>query len=187
VSSVETFGEFGADFCAASREFLETLPGRRGTVGYPFTDRYDGTARRVTARKFKRGGAGDWILDALDEHIARKNAETWRFDLEPQLEFAIFMSYDAATEDVFHWHYDELLEDLQPRPRKLSLTIKLSDPSEYDGGVFEFQSPIGPIPLSVNGLGSTVLFPSYRVHRVTPITRGVRHALVAWSHGPRWR
>jgi PKHD-type hydroxylase len=35
--------------------------------------------------------------------------------------------------------------------------------------------------------GAFIIFPSFMLHRVTPVTRGVRWSLVAWIHGKRWR
>ena len=37
------------------------------------------------------------------------------------------------------------------------------------------------------GIGNAIVFPSYIAHRVLPITSGMRHALVAWIHGPAFR
>ena len=31
--------------------------------------------------------------------------------------------------------------------------------------------------------GDIVIFPSYVLHRVSPVTKGVRHSLVAWANG----
>ena len=35
--------------------------------------------------------------------------------------------------------------------------------------------------------GTVVAFPSFLYHRVTPVTSGLRKALVAWIAGPRLR
>jgi PKHD-type hydroxylase len=32
--------------------------------------------------------------------------------------------------------------------------------------------------------GTTIIFPSYLMHRVNPVTRGNRFTLVSWVHGP---
>ena len=36
-------------------------------------------------------------------------------------------------------------------------------------------------------LGSMILFPSYLVHRVLPMTKGTRYAMVGWCHGNSFR
>lgn len=61
----------------------------------------------------------------------------------------------------------------------LTLSVLLSDPRELGGGIFT--TYCGPDAAPVRhelGLGDAVLFHSERVHHVTPVTRGVRHALV---------
>ena len=35
--------------------------------------------------------------------------------------------------------------------------------------------------------GTLVLFPSYTLHEVKPVTKGVRYSLVGWYEGNYWR
>jgi PKHD-type hydroxylase len=37
------------------------------------------------------------------------------------------------------------------------------------------------------GRGTFLVFPSFMLHRVTPVTRGTRWSLVAWFGGKRWQ
>ena len=32
--------------------------------------------------------------------------------------------------------------------------------------------------------GSIIIFPSFMMHQVTPITKGIRNSLVLWAYGP---
>ena len=34
--------------------------------------------------------------------------------------------------------------------------------------------------------GSALFFPSFSWHRVKPVTKGIRRALVVWFRGPKW-
>ena len=63
--------------------------------------------------------------------------------------------------------------------RKLSMTIILND--EFEGGEFELLGHQKPV--EENGMGTVIIFPSYMVHRVRPITSGTRYSLVAWICG----
>ena len=63
--------------------------------------------------------------------------------------------------------------------RKLSMIVQLTDPAEYDGGSVEMWGS-GEVDREQ---GALIVFPSYLVHEVHPITRGVRKALVAWMIG----
>ena len=74
--------------------------------------------------------------------------------------------------------------------RKLSVTCQLTDPSEYKGGELEFK-----VLLDSTGQtrtytckealpkGSIIVFPSYTVHKVKPVTAGTRYSLVLWNLG----
>jgi PKHD-type hydroxylase len=35
--------------------------------------------------------------------------------------------------------------------------------------------------------GMVILFPSWVIHRVTPVTKGVRKSIVVWVTGPKFR
>ena len=73
--------------------------------------------------------------------------------------------------------------------RKLSMTINLNKPGEYDGGNLKFD--FGPHAAGkrfhecteIRPQGSIIVFPSYVYHQVTPVTRGTRYSLVLWSLG----
>lgn len=95
--------------------------------------------------------------------------------------------YDEANNGHYGWHSDDQISIGKPRytARKLSMTVQLSDPSEYEGGDFEMERySLNPV---YKNKGSVLIFPSTQVHRVTPVTKGVRKSLVAWFHGPDWR
>jgi len=83
----------------------------------------------------------------------------------------------------FDWHTDLGIGPMSTR--KISVSVQLSDDSDYCGGDLEF-CPHGVIE-RFRGIGNAVAFPSYIAHRVLPVTTGHRHALVAWIHGPRFR
>ena len=80
----------------------------------------------------------------------------------------------------YGWHVDEALFPSTPPIRSdLSCTVFLNDPSEYDGGELTIQ--LGAQELSYKlEPGSAILYPSTTIHRVTPVTRGVRIAAITW-------
>ena len=83
----------------------------------------------------------------------------------------------------FDWHLDIGPEDAASR--KLSLTVLMNAPSEYDGGQLEFFR-MGSVPPDLT-IGTALFFPSYLPHRVAPVTRGIRRSLVAWAYGNSFR
>ena len=72
------------------------------------------------------------------------------------------------------------------KSRKLSLSLQLTDPSQYEGCDLQFQGG-RRIETAPRTRGALIAFPSYVLHRVTPITRGVRKSLVCWVSGPEFR
>ena len=92
------------------------------------------------------------------------------------------MVYHDHEGGHFGWHMD-----VGPRtPRKLSLTLQLTDPSRYQGGELQFFT--GDIVRTApRDRGMLIAFPSYMVHQVTPVTAGTRKSIVAWVSGPQFR
>jgi PKHD-type hydroxylase len=73
--------------------------------------------------------------------------------------------------------------------RKLSLTVQLSDPSEYEGGDFHiwYGGDEGQFITMPKEKGTVLIFPSFLMHRVTPVTKGTRKALVFWTGGEPYK
>lgn len=64
--------------------------------------------------------------------------------------------------------------------RKISMSVVLND--DYEGGEFEYLISKDPVSLKL-GKGDIVIFPSYLLHRVKPVTKGTRYSLVGWALG----
>lgn len=135
----------------------------------------------------------DHWCGALITHYAHEANKLWRFDLSG-LGTLSLIRYDVHGH--FEWHIDVLAYDKSDYPdlgdgleRKLSLTVNLSDPDSYQGGDLEFLNGMGQLLTQpqLRERGSVVVFPSTIGHRVTPITAGVRFALVGWMVGPPLR
>lgn len=88
------------------------------------------------------------------------------------------MNYKMALNNP---RYNNLKTD-----RKLSLTVMLSDRTEYKGGEFIFE-PGYPLPAKVEGIGTVALFTSYTQHKVEEITSGMRNILFIFMTGPTWK
>jgi PKHD-type hydroxylase len=61
----------------------------------------------------------------------------------------------------------------------IALTICLSDASDYDGGELVIDSAGVPSPWKGRA-GDVVVYPAGTLHRVAPVTRGVRDVAVSW-------
>jgi PKHD-type hydroxylase len=121
-----------------------------------------------------------WIFQRLGEVVAQANSDAYGADLEGFAQGFQLSCYEPGQH--YGWHVDMGVGG--SASRKLSVTLQLSEPDDYAGGDLEFWVP----ELNANrARGSMTVFPSWTVHRVSPVTRGRRWSLVSWISGPRWR
>jgi len=73
-----------------------------------------------------------------------------------------------------------------PEPRKILLSLQLSDQADYEGGRLVIEVGDGAYPAkTVRGI--IIAFPSYVLHRGSSTESGVRKSLVTWVAGPEFR
>jgi PKHD-type hydroxylase len=141
---------------------------------------YRPTVRRSTIRWVNNNPEVQWMFERLNALVLAAN-QHYRFDIYGFIDPVQVAEY--GVDDHFDWHVD--LSTGMTSLRKLSISVQLSDPADYDGGELEFHgSSYGRQPTS---RGAAILFPSFVSHRVTPITRGTRFSLVAWASGPAFK
>src|SRR5262249_59421735 len=112
------------------------------------------------------------------------NAQHFQFDLTGFAEGLQLTRYDAADKGEYEWHQD--CGAPEGVARKLSLTLQLTDPGKYEGGGLELQYGSQPVEIPKRR-GYIAIFPSYQLHRVTPVVQGTRNSLVGWISGPQFR
>ena len=125
-----------------------------------------------------------WIFDKVALIVATTNAGHFGYEISGISHSLQLIRYDTS-EDIaghYNWHIDAGEGDFSRR--KISLTVQLSDPSEYKGCDLEVMNH-GQNILAPKEKGAVNLFPSYMPHRVTSIEEGVRYSLVIWVHGSR--
>ena len=115
----------------------------------------------------------------------------WNYDLSFIEPIQLTHYYEG---DFYDWHTDTLNShnDKQKKhTRKVSATVFLNDPDEYEGGELdiEIEGPKKDPRYETFKLhkGSIVVFPSRMWHRVRPVTSGVRKSLILWIQGPSFR
>ena len=124
----------------------------------------------------------DWIYSRLAGLAINCNNERYHFDL---LGFHQQLQLTRYSEgDFFEWHLD--FGAGESSARKLSMTIQLSDADEYEGGDLQFMINQN-IVTAPREKGTIIIFPSFIIHRVTPITKGKRQSIVGWVSGPPYR
>ena len=123
------------------------------------------------------------LQNKLKEIINDVNINNYQLELG-FVETALYIEYDSKNNNKLDWHMD-----IGPYPynqRKLSFSIFVNDPSEYEGGQLEIwtNNQYDKIP---NTKGGIVVFPSFLLHRVTPVTKGIRKVIVGFINGNPYR
>ncbi|MDO6585675.1 2OG-Fe(II) oxygenase [Salipiger sp. 1_MG-2023] len=126
-----------------------------------------------------------WIMDRIIDIVREANRDAYSFDLDGFDESAQLARYGSERQGHFDWHSDIGDGHLAAR-RKLTLVIQLSAASDYTGGRLEVM-PSAQTHQAPTERGTATLFPSYMLHRVTPVDSGERHSLTIWAHGPSFR
>lgn len=185
---VETFAYWDDAFSSAECDEIIRIGKeynlREGTVKLPDSEGF-GTHDAIRDSKvtFLTPYQKEWIYTSLTDKIVSLNSRFFRFDIWGFAEGLQFTEYNAPG-GRYDFHIDR---GFNYRIRKLSMVVQLTDPDEYEGGELElFESDVCTIK-TPNKKGTLILFPSYVVHRVKPVTKGTRHSLVGWITGAPFR
>lgn len=119
-----------------------------------------------------------WVFQRLTSVITELNTHYFGFDLFGMVEGLQLTKYEAPG-GFYGRHIDKFYGS---KIRKLSLTVQLSDPLDYEGGDLNLHNSEKPQVME-RSLGKLITFPSYVLHEVTPVTKGTRYSLVAWITG----
>lgn len=124
----------------------------------------------------------DWVYRRVTDVITNLNNQFFKFDLFGLVEGFQFTKYEAPS-GFYGMHIDKTLGS---RIRKLSMTLQLSAPEDYEGGelALQFSKDADILPKEQ---GKVVCFPSYVLHEVRPVTKGTRYSLVAWVTGKAFK
>lgn len=121
-----------------------------------------------------------WIYDRINKVINYANKKSWNFEISDKHESIQYGEYNSYEKGHYDWHLDI---SNKHNIRKISVSVQLSDPSEYQGGELQFLTNRAK-RTAPKSKGSIIVFPSYLLHKVTPVTNGKRMSLVMWRHGP---
>jgi len=143
---------------------------------------YSTDIRRSQVRFLPLGPLTEWLYLKVMAAAARIAGGHYRYQIT-EMEPMQLGTYHENSLGHYDWHPDGYIHSTAPLTRKLSLSVQLSDPASYDGGDLELHYESKPM-MAARDQGAAIFFPSPVVHRVAPVTRGVRHSLVAWFLGP---
>jgi PKHD-type hydroxylase len=124
----------------------------------------------------------EWIFRRLTDIVININNNYFNYDITTIQN----LQYSIYHEGGFYRDHVDLLHLSAMGIRKLSFSIMLTDPEEYEGGELLLKTTSTPIKTS-NKKGTIIFFPSYVLHEVTPVIKGTRKTLVGWVLGPNFK
>lgn len=117
------------------------------------------------------------IYDIISRNVRMINDGMWRYNYEG---YGVFQYSEYTEGDHFNWHIDQI--EIKGESRKVSFSLGISDESEYEGGDLGFKAAEEEDYYKI-GRGDIIAFPSWMLHKVTPVTKGKRRVLVGWGEG----
>ena len=110
---------------------LENIPFQKGAQGSDI-DQYKDSHRRSNIKWIPKKGPWSWLYKKLSGIAQIANKECWNFDLHSIVESIQYTEYSSQDKGHYGWHLD--IGNGPPSLRKISITIQLSSPEEYEGG-----------------------------------------------------
>jgi PKHD-type hydroxylase len=124
----------------------------------------------------------DWVFRRVTDITLDLNERFFKFDLFGLNEGFQFTNYEAPS-GKYGKHIDR---GMNTPVRKLSISIQLTNPEEYEGGeLYLYEDDKGV--LMDKSQGTLIIFPSYILHEVMPVTKGERNSLVTWVTGKQFK
>ena len=164
------------------REIGDSIPKQKGTVVSEDNSEQVSQYRISDISWIDDNPNTSWIYQKIADYAKIANSEMWNFDIWDYYDSLQYTTY-YGDGGHYDWH-----ADLGPSisNRKISCVLQLSDAGEYEGGELQF-NPGGTVLTTPRELGLLCFFPSFLLHRVTPLTGGVRKSLVTWLCGANFR
>jgi PKHD-type hydroxylase len=123
-----------------------------------------------------------WIAGMMAHFIHYANINYFGYELTGWASQIQYTKYDGSKTQ-YNWHTDTDMSIIPNQERKLSISLMLSERSEYEGGNFQIITGDKKQDIELN-IGDALIFPSFLRHRVSPIKNGCRETLVGWYGGP---
>ncbi len=171
-------------------EYCETKEFQNGAIAKDSS--LNETIRKSNVNFHNPNKENNWIFERLNWAIERINDDFYNFDLNGYDSFQ-YSQYKSAQLGKYDWHIDIFTGDYSPTnnagTRKLSLTFLLSEPNvDFEGGDFQItQGSENQAQTIEMKKGRIIAFPSFILHRVTPVTKGERKSIVIWVEGPKFK
>jgi len=144
----------------------------------------DKTYRDSKIHWLPKNDAWNWLYAKIGTFAYKANETMWQFDISFMNENIQYTEYEASYSGKYDWHLD--FGPGVTSLRKIAIVVQLSDPADYEGGNLQFYTN-RHITDAPKEQGTVICFPTYFLHRVSPLTKGKRRSLVLWVSGNPFR
>jgi PKHD-type hydroxylase len=124
----------------------------------------------------------DWLFRRVTDIVLNLNERFYKFDLFGINEGFQFTNYQSPS-GKYGKHVDIGTNIVV---RKLSISIQLTNPKEYEGGELYLYDDEKGVAMNKEQ-GTLIMFPSYVLHEIMPVTKGERNSLVTWVTGKQFK
>lgn len=156
---------------------------KNGIVGNRNEDALREDIRRCKIDWLHYSSDVEWVYAKVSHAINSLNDSYFNFEITGFAEPMQLTNYLSGNSGAYTWHRD----CGKTGARKLSFTMQLTEPSDYEGGELQVLDDRSTPTTLAKKRGLIVVFPSFTLHQVTPVTKGSRQSLVAWITGPQFR
>lgn len=191
-----TVGQKPVDEANTSNSSVEVAKDSSSNSGGVIVSQHPNEKARKSNVKFitfeNHQGPYDFVFHRLNHVIESINNQYYNFDINgyESFQYTVYHDYEKGKYD---WHQDTIMGGHVPNDmyetRKLSVTFLLNDPEkDFEGGGFSIntgqEKDAEKVPFN---RGRIIVFPSFLIHRVAPVTKGTRKSIVVWVMGPKFR
>ena len=126
-----------------------------------------------------------WFNGVLYQLGQMANIQTgWEFYINQRERIQLA---EYRTDHHYDWHMDTNVLSGNPVDRKITVVCLMNDPKEFTGGKLELIETKGNTVVPELTKGDVIVFPSFLMHRVTPVESGTRYTATMWLSGPAFR
>ena len=122
-------------------------------------------------------------LHKFNDFIRLRNARVFGFHLFPENDYDWLFINRYSKGEQYAWHQDGHTHP--PSDIKITALLNLSE-SPYEGGTLEMNTGYIKKAPEMDKPGNMIIFPSFILHRVTPVTKGTRTSVAFLLTGCRW-
>jgi PKHD-type hydroxylase len=146
---------------------------------------FDGLATKQENKRkqFTHEGENEWIYQRISDMAMEANRVMWKFNILGIVEPISYARYDIKDSEAARIDIGTNFDNSFRQDRKISFLIQLSEETSYEGGEVLLHNHGTPVYLS-RVRGTTLMFPSWLLNGVTPVTKEVKRSLYGWISGP---